>query len=31
MTIDTRDVNGCGPAKFRTQVDNSKEQICNYN
>ena len=31
MTIDTRDVNDGGLAKFRTQADNSKEQICNYN
>ena len=31
MTIDTRDVNSLGPAKFRTQAINSKEQICYYN
>ena len=26
-----RDVNDLGPAKFRTQTDNNKEQICYYN
>ena len=31
LTIDTRDVNHLGPAKFRTQPDNNKEQICYYN
>ena len=31
LTIDTRDVNDLGPAKFRTQPDNNKEQICYYN
>ena len=31
LTIDTRDVNDLGPAKFRTQADNNKEQICYYN
>ena len=28
LTIDTRDVNDPGLAKFRTQTDNNKEQIC---
>ena len=27
LTIDTRDVNNLGPAKFRTQADNGTEQI----
>ena len=31
MTIDTRDGNDLGPASFRTQADNKKEQICYYN
>ena len=31
LTIDTRDVNDLGPAKFRTQGDSSQEQICYYN
>ena len=31
LTIDTRDVNDLGPAKFRTQADNNREEICNYN
>ena len=31
LTIDTRDNNDLGPAKFRTQADNNKEQICYYN
>ena len=31
LTIDTRDVNDLGPARFRTQADNNKEQICYYN
>ena len=31
LTIDTRDVNDLGPAKFRTQADNNREQICYYN
>ena len=26
----TTDVNDLGPAKFRTQADNNKEQICYY-
>ena len=30
LTIDTRDVNELGPAKFRTQVDNNSQQICHY-
>ena len=30
LTIDTRDVNGLGPAKFRTQADSDTEQICYY-
>ena len=31
LTIDTRDVNDSGPAKFRTQAESSQEQICYYN
>ena len=31
LTIDTRDVNELGPAKFRTQADNNSKQICYYN
>ena len=31
MTIDIRDVNGLGPAKFRTSVDSNQEKICYYN
>ena len=31
LTIDTRNVNGLGPAKFRTQTDNNKEQFCYHN
>ena len=31
MTIDTRDVNDLGPAKFRTQTDSNQEQICYHN
>ena len=31
MTIDTRDVNDLGPAKFRSQADSNQEQICYYN
>ena len=31
LTIDIRDVNDLGPARFRTQADNNKEQICYYN
>ena len=31
MTIETRDVNNLGPAKFRTQADSNQEQICYYN
>ena len=31
LTIDTRDVNDLGPARFRTQADNKNEQICYYN
>ena len=27
----TRDVNDLGLAKFGTQADNNKEQICSYN
>ena len=30
LTIDTRDINDVGPAKFRTEADNNKEQICYY-
>ena len=30
-TIDTRDANGLGPAKFRTQADNNRKKICYYN
>ena len=31
LTIDTRDVHDLGPAKFRTQAKNNREQICYYN
>ena len=31
MTIDTRNVNELGPAKFRTQAYNGPEEICYYN
>ena len=31
LTIDTRDVNGLGPAKFRPKADSGTEQICYYN
>ena len=31
MTIDTRNVNDLGPAKFRTRVDSNQEKICYYN
>ena len=31
MTIDTRDVNNLGPAKFRTKPDSNQEQTCYYN
>ena len=31
LTIGTRDVNDLGPAKFRTQADSNREQICYYN
>ena len=31
LTIDTRNVNGLGPARFRTGADNNKEQACYYN
>ena len=31
QTIDTRDINDLGPAKFRTQAYNNREQICYYN
>ena len=31
LTIDTRDINDLGPAKFRTQADSNKEQMCYYN
>ena len=31
LKINTKDVNDLGPAKFRTQADNNKEQICYYN
>ena len=31
LTIDTRDVRDLGPAKFRTQADSNREQICYYN
>lgn len=30
LTIDTREINNLGPAKFRTQADNNKEKICYY-
>ena len=31
LTIDSRDINDLGPAKFRTQADNKEKQICYYN
>ena len=31
LTIDTRDINDLGPAKFRTQTDSDTEQICYCN
>ena len=31
LTVDTRDVKDLGPAKFRIQADNNREQICYYN
>ena len=31
LTIDTRDINDLGPAKFRAQADSNTEQICYYN
>ena len=31
LTIDTRDINNLRPAKFRTQTDNNREQLCYYN
>ena len=31
LAIDTRNVNGLGPARFRTGADNNKEQACYYN
>ena len=31
MTIDSRDVNDLGPAKFRTRADSNQEQICYCN
>ena len=31
LTIDTRDINDLGPAKFRTRADSNQEQICYYN
>ena len=31
LTVETRDVNDLGPAKFRMKADNSQEQICCYN
>ena len=31
MAIDTRNVNDLGAAKFRTQAENKREQICYYN
>ena len=31
LTIDTRDVKDLGPAKFRTQANNNRKQICYYN
>ena len=31
LTIDTRDINSLGPAKFQTQAGSNKEQICQYN
>ena len=31
LTIDTRDVNELGTAKFRTSVENGEEQTCYFN
>ena len=31
LTIDTRDINDLGSAKFRTQADSNNEQVCYYN
>ena len=31
LTIDTRNVNDLGQAKFRTQAETNQEQICYYN
>ena len=31
LTIDTRNLNGLGPARFKTGADNNKEQACYYN
>ena len=31
LSIETRDVNGLATAKFRTQTDKNREQICYYN
>ena len=31
LTIDTREINELGSAKFRTQADNYQEQVCYYN
>ena len=30
LTIEARDINDLEPAKFRTQADSNKEQICYY-
>ena len=30
LSINTRNVNELGPAKFRTQADNGTEQVCYY-
>ena len=31
LTVDTRDANNLGPAKFRIQANNNRQQICYYN
>ena len=31
LTVDTRNVNGLGPSKFRTSAENNSEQICYFN
>ena len=31
LTVDSRDIDDLGPAKFRTQADSNQGQICYYN